>query len=245
MSSLSKSRLQPCGPSLQAGPLTLRLLQAQDAAPLCALASDKRIAATTVSIPHPYNLSHAEAFIQHAQKEYACGGSVIFAILSATNFCLATSSASDSRHSGMVTEHEQTAMSSAACLRRGSEAVGGAQQAQEGRHFEDDSAYRPDMMLVGTISLMRAAGSEEAELGYWIGVPYWGKGYATLAAIAVLRYGFRELSLLRVVGKCFAGNSASAKVLAKAGMRRQHVLVKHLEKWGVWRDEEFWLIKAP
>ena len=52
--------------------------------------------------------------------------------------------------------------------------------------------------LVGAMALKHPeisemAGPGEAELGYWIGVPYWGRGYATEAARAAVAYGFDEL----------------------------------------------------
>lgn len=52
--------------------------------------------------------------------------------------------------------------------------------------------------LVGAISLLIMRAHERAELGYWVGVPYWNRGYATEAARAVLRFGFEELGLHRI-----------------------------------------------
>src|SRR5207302_6103086 len=49
--------------------------------------------------------------------------------------------------------------------------------------------------LIGTVGLDVKADHDHAEIGYWIGVPYWGHGYATEAAAAVIRFGFEELLL--------------------------------------------------
>lgn len=59
-----------------------------------------------------------------------------------------------------------------------------------------------------------------AEMGYWIGVPYWRRGYATEAALRLLAFAFAWYRLPRVEAACFASNPASARVLEKIGMER-------------------------
>ncbi|MFA5955052.1 GNAT family N-acetyltransferase [Hyphomicrobium sp.] len=61
--------------------------------------------------------------------------------------------------------------------------------------------------------------SGDAELGYWIGKPYWGQGYATEAARAVMTHGFSKLGVRRFVCKHLTGNEASARVIQKLGFR--------------------------
>jgi RimJ/RimL family protein N-acetyltransferase len=85
--------------------------------------------------------------------------------------------------------------------------------------------------LLGAIGLTLDQGYQ-GELGYWIGVPYWGKGYCTEAGRAVLAFAFQDLNLQRIHARAFKRNPASARVLQKLGLtyegtRRQHVL-----KWG-------------
>ena len=58
-----------------------------------------------------------------------------------------------------------------------------------------------------------------AELGYWIGKPWWGRGFATEAADAVVRYGFRVARLPRMTCCHFIDNAASARVIEKLGFR--------------------------
>ncbi len=103
-----------------------------------------------------------------------------------------------------------------------------------------------DEALLGAIGLAIAAQDARAELGYWIGVPYWGQGYATEAAAALLAYGFQALGLARIHACHFAGNTASGRVLQKIGMthegrQRQHVLKdgqpQDLELYGILREE--------
>ena len=61
----------------------------------------------------------------------------------------------------------------------------------------------------------------EIELGYRLKVPYWGRGYATEAARAVLAHGFEEVGLDRIVAVTHPDNVASQRVLEKIGMRRE------------------------
>src|SRR5262245_10328390 len=74
--------------------------------------------------------------------------------------------------------------------------------------------------VVGACSLIDVdKKSRSAELGYWIGKPYWGKGYATAAGRRVLAFGFNEIGLRRVVSNCLMRNRASYRVLEKLGFR--------------------------
>ena len=56
-----------------------------------------------------------------------------------------------------------------------------------------------------------------AEIGYWIAEPYWGRGIATRALVAVTAYAFAHFDLVRLYACVFAGNAASERVLEKAG----------------------------
>lgn len=70
--------------------------------------------------------------------------------------------------------------------------------------------------LIGCVGY-RATEQDHAEMGYWIGKPYWGRGYATEAARALIRYAFeRERFDYLTVGH-FKENPASARVIAKLG----------------------------
>lgn len=59
----------------------------------------------------------------------------------------------------------------------------------------------------------------EPEVGFWIGRPYWGRGYATFGLERVLDFAFRNLGLARVAANALEGNAASRRVLVKRGMR--------------------------
>lgn len=79
---------------------------------------------------------------------------------------------------------------------------------------------------------------DRAELGYWIGLPYWGRGIASEAAREVVRYGFESLGLHRIYANCFVGNEASTKILKKLGMKYEGCFRRHYKKWGEYRDGE-------
>ena len=53
------------------------------------------------------------------------------------------------------------------------------------------------------------------EIGYWIGMPYWGHGYVTEAARAVMAFAFEALDRPTLVSSRFADNPASGRVLEK------------------------------
>ena len=76
----------------------------------------------------------------------------------------------------------------------------------------------------------------QAELGYWIGVPYWGQGFATEAARAVVGYGFEMLGLNRIYAHHMTRNPSSGRVLERIGMRREGVLRERVLKWGRFED---------
>ena len=99
--------------------------------------------------------------------------------------------------------------------------------------------------LCGGVGLRIKADHRRAELGYWIGVPYWGNGYATEAARAVVKYGFETLGLHRIFASHFANNPASARVLRKIGMRHEGSLRAHILKWGEFLDLEMYGMVRP
>ena len=94
--------------------------------------------------------------------------------------------------------------------------------------------------LIGSISLGFTLDHSRAEMGYWIGLPYWNRGYCTEAARAVLEYGFKELALQRILAHQLTRNPASGKVMAKIGMKHEGTARKHIRKNGVFEDVGLW-----
>jgi ribosomal-protein-alanine N-acetyltransferase len=79
-------------------------------------------------------------------------------------------------------------------------------------------------------------------LGFWIGVPYWNKGYATEAVAGVVRHGFEERGLLRIRANHFGSNAASGRVLRKVGMSHVGTCPNYYEKWGNAEDREEYVL---
>ncbi len=94
----------------------------------------------------------------------------------------------------------------------------------------------PDGTLVGAVSLDLEPAHDRGELGYWIGRPFWGRGYATIAGAAMLDIGFNNLGLHRINAHHYTRNPASGRVLEKIGMVREGLLRGHMKKCGRYED---------
>jgi ribosomal-protein-alanine N-acetyltransferase len=90
--------------------------------------------------------------------------------------------------------------------------------------------------VIGTVGLTLELDHYRANLGYWIGAPYWNKGFATEAARAVVNFGFSRTQLHRIVAQRFVENAASARVLEKLGFVQEGVLRQEIYKDGRFRD---------
>jgi RimJ/RimL family protein N-acetyltransferase len=77
----------------------------------------------------------------------------------------------------------------------------------------------------------------QGEIGYVFHPDHGGHGYATEAAEVMLRIGFEDLGLHRVIGRLDGRNTASARVLERLGMRREAHLVHNEFVKGEWTDE--------
>ncbi|MFC5750584.1 GNAT family N-acetyltransferase [Actinomadura rugatobispora] len=89
-----------------------------------------------------------------------------------------------------------------------------------------------DLMLTWTSREHR-----QGEIGYIFHPDHGGQGYATEAARVMMRLGFEELGLHRIVGRLNGRNAASARVLERLGMRREAHLRQNQIVKGEWADE--------
>ena len=96
----------------------------------------------------------------------------------------------------------------------------------------------PGRELCGAVGLNIAETHRHAELGYWIGVPFWGRGFATEAAGAAVAFAFDTLRFRKIYAHHFAGNTASQRVLEKIGMRHEGRFRQHIQKWDRFIDLE-------
>lgn len=168
-------------PTLETRRLMLRPFTLLDAPAVKRLAGDRRVADTTLNIPHPYEDGMAEGWISGHQEAYERGDAVTWAIV-----------------------------------------------------------RRQDEALVGAIGLRIDTTHDRAEMGYWVGVPYWNKGYCTEAGRAVAGYVFGTRGLNRLYATHLARNPASGRVMQKVGMTYEGTLRQHVQKWGVGEDLVFY-----
>ncbi len=90
--------------------------------------------------------------------------------------------------------------------------------------------------LIGAVGLDLEPAHNRAELGYWIGRPFWNQGYASEAAAAMLAHAFTALRLNKVCAHHYTRNPSSGRVLEKIGMRRQGLLTAHMKRWDRYED---------
>ena len=102
---------------------------------------------------------------------------------------------------------------------------------------ENDVLFRAimaDGQMAGSISVVRGADvyRQSGELGYWLAVPFWGQGIMTAAVEQICREAFDSLGLVRIFAEVFACNTASRRVLEKAGVQLEGILQKSVTKNG-------------
>jgi RimJ/RimL family protein N-acetyltransferase len=166
-------------PTLRTERLVLRPFTSADAGAVTTLVSPREIAVSTISIPHPYDRSMAEAWLATLEGAFERGESLTLAV-----------------------------------------------------------TLRDGGSLVGCVGLSIDGRNRRGEIGYWTGLEYWGRGYCTEAAAAVVRHGFEVLGLHRIVAHHMTRNPASGRVMQKLGMRHEGTLRGHVLKWGVHEDLE-------
>ncbi|PKF75247.1 GNAT family N-acetyltransferase [Chryseobacterium sp. PMSZPI] len=106
--------------------------------------------------------------------------------------------------------------------------------------FENKSGYtfgirNKEGQIIGAIGLHDRE-DDKAELGYWIGMPYWNKGYVTEAARAIVDFGFKTLNFNKIFATHFLHNPASGKIMEKIGMEREAILKEEVKKDGEYFD---------
>jgi [ribosomal protein S5]-alanine N-acetyltransferase len=145
----------------------------EDCEALVTLADDPDIAATTLTIPHPYTKDFARHYL--IEDEVPEPGIFNFAI-----------------------------------------------------------AFRESDELAGSINCRVDTRHCSAELGFWMGRPFWGCGLCTEAVKAIVHYGFTTLALNRIHAAHLGENIASGRVLAKCAMKKEGCL-----RQAVWKDGKY------
>ena len=113
---------------------------------------------------------------------------------------------------------------------------------------EKDSAYVFAIIvngkLAGSIGAFRQSNihNRTAEMGYYIGEDYWGKGVCTAAIELICRYIFDSTDIIRIFAEPFSDNIASCRVLEKAGFQYEGTLRSNAVKNGIVKDMKMYAI---
>lgn len=110
------------------------------------------------------------------------------------------------------------------------------EQVKEGKLFIYAITRKEDCSLVGIINLSINRTHNKGELAYWVGVPYWGKGYGTEAAQALIQYGFEQGDLNKIFAAAFTDNPGSWRIMEKIGMKYEGTFRQHVLKWDEYKD---------
>lgn len=90
--------------------------------------------------------------------------------------------------------------------------------------------------FIGEIGLHLEREHDRAEMGFWVGEPFWGKGIMSEAVETVLKFGFEDLALNKILATHFVKNMASGRVLARNGMVREGELKDQYKCKGEYRS---------
>jgi len=109
-------------------------------------------------------------------------------------------------------------------------------------NFKNDKLYEFAIVdkttgeLYGAMSLSNNQRYKNGEIAYWVGEEYWGNGYATEAAKALINFAFTEKGYHKVWGRFFAANPSSGRVMEKAGMVKEGLQKDQIIKDGKFHD---------
>jgi ribosomal-protein-alanine N-acetyltransferase len=94
-----------------------------------------------------------------------------------------------------------------------------------------------DLVGVITLTIQQNIHRKNAEIGYWIGEPFWGKGIVSDAVKLICEYGFENIDIVRIYAGVFENNIASRKVLEKNGFHKDCIIKGGLIKNDILLDE--------
>lgn len=108
--------------------------------------------------------------------------------------------------------------------------------AEKGELYAFAMIRKDDGTLVGSMGMRVAKNHKHAELGYWVGLPFWGQGFAAEATQRIVQSGFEDLELNRIFAAAMTKNLGSYKVMSKVGMKQEGIFKQHVLKWDVFED---------
>lgn len=110
----------------------------------------------------------------------------------------------------------------------------------ENHYLAIERADRPG--LIGNITVRFPRHPLQADIGYWLGEPFWNQGYMTEAIRLVCHFSFKYLEAARVYATVFVGNLSSRRALEKNGFSLDGTLRCHVYKRGKWVDGWFFTL---
>ncbi len=120
-----------------------------------------------------------------------------------------------------------------------------AQRRRIRTQFDLAVILKQDGHLIGGCGLhLTPPHRNEGYLGYWLGRPFWGNGYATETVEGLLTLGFQGLALHRIFAYCVPENVSSIRCLEKVGMQQEGHLRQHTRTHGLWQDMFLYAILA-
>ncbi len=99
--------------------------------------------------------------------------------------------------------------------------------------------------IVGCVSTRLVKHPQQADIGYWLGVPFWNLGYMTEAIGLISHFSFEYLGVVRTYAEVLVGNEGSRRALEKNGFSLDGTLRGNALKRGEWRDEWFFSLLRP
>lgn len=93
------------------------------------------------------------------------------------------------------------------------------EQWQQGKQAVFAVVLQDNNQLLGSVSLAHIE-QQQAEVGYWIGMSHWNKGYASEACVGMTQWAMQSLGLQRLYARCLMENPASGRVLVKSGYQQ-------------------------
>jgi ribosomal-protein-alanine N-acetyltransferase len=119
----------------------------------------------------------------------------------------------------------------------------GSQLSMPREDYELATVLKDTNILIGGARIsMSDPQHHEGFIGYVLNRRYWGQGYATELAKALLEFGFSKMGLHRIFATCDIDNYASAHVMEKIGMQREGRLREHRPQGRAWRDHFIYAI---
>jgi len=107
---------------------------------------------------------------------------------------------------------------------------------QRGERYVFAMASREDDGFIGEIGIHLDKNHHRAEMGFWLGEPYWNRGLMREAVAAVLKFGFEEAKLHKIIATHYLSNPASGKVLLSNGMVKEAEMKDHYFHQGEYRS---------